>query len=73
MLPWSSGEVTAVRISGRFAWVEFADVRAANAALQLDGHNTGGHHLRVSQSKSAIHSNGLKKRQLEVRCSLRVE
>ena len=23
---------------------------------------TGGHHLRVSQSKSAIHSNGLKKR-----------
>jgi hypothetical protein len=90
-----------VRISGRFAWVEFLDVRAANAALacvsrppslpvwlartqvldassskhtsddggmavvrtrRLDGETTGGHHLRVSQSKSAIHSNGLKKR-----------
>jgi hypothetical protein len=57
-----AGEVTAVRISGRFAWVEFLDVRAANAALALDGETTGGHHLRVSQSKSAIHSNGLKKR-----------
>lgn len=55
------GEVTAVRISGRFAWIEFADVRAANAALGLDGESTGGHHLRVSQSKSAIHSNGLKR------------
>ena len=97
-----AGEVTAVRISGRFCWVEFADVRAAHAALEcvpgsrhrytcrgvpqraarparaaarrahvaltrraarrLDGTVTGGHHLRVSQSKSAIHSNGLKKR-----------
>jgi hypothetical protein len=28
------GEVTAVRISGRFCWVEFADVRAAHAALE---------------------------------------
>ena len=96
------GEVKAVRISGRFCWVEFADVRAAHAALEcvpkrhrytslltcrsasapraqvaapraqyvltchvarrLDGTVTGGHHLRVSQSKSAIHSNGLKKR-----------
>mmetsp|Transcript_22183 Transcript_22183/g.42312 ORF Transcript_22183/g.42312 Transcript_22183/m.42312 type:complete len:301 (+) Transcript_22183:1-903(+) len=55
------GEVTAVRISGRFAWVEFTDVRAANAALALDGETTGGHHLRVSQSKSAIHSNGLRR------------
>ncbi len=97
-----------MRISGRFCWVEFADVRAAHAALEcapaarhaggrfaapagrdgtrrgalarglpragrarrsrappprrLDGTVTGGHHLRVSQSKSAIHSNGLKKR-----------
>lgn len=56
------GEVTAVRISGRFAWVEFGDVRAANASLALDGESTGGHHLRVSQSKSAIHSNGLTRR-----------
>jgi hypothetical protein len=31
-------------------------------SLRLDGTVTGGHHLRVSQSKSAIHSNGLKKR-----------
>ena len=111
LLPWAPltppgsrcppGEVTAVRISGRFCWVEFADVRAAHAALEcvpkphryslltcrsagalraraaasraqyaltrhaarrLDGTVTGGHHLRVSQSKSAIHSNGLKKR-----------
>ena len=91
-----------MRISGRFCWVEFADVRATHAALEcvpcrsvgpafcrglraarlahrsavanvrgcaltrrphrLDGTVTGGHHLRVSQSKSAIHSNGLKKR-----------
>jgi len=55
------GEVTAVRISGRFAWVEFVDVRAANATLALDGETTGGHSLRVSQSKSAIHSNGLRR------------
>jgi hypothetical protein len=53
------GEVVAVRISGKFAWVEFADVRAAHTTLALDGETTGGHHLRVSQSKSAIHSNGL--------------
>jgi hypothetical protein len=29
-----AGEVTAVRISGRFCWVEFLDARAAQAALQ---------------------------------------
>ena len=44
LLPWAPltppharcppGEVTAVRISGRFCWVEFADVRAAHAALE---------------------------------------
>lgn len=34
----------------------------ARHARRLDGTVTGGHHLRVSQSKSAIHSNGLKKR-----------
>lgn len=28
---------------------------------RLDGSTTGGHHLRVSQSKSAIHSNGLRR------------
>ena len=77
-----------MRISGRFCWVEFAEPRAAQAALEcapharpppaspraspqrpltlpslsrLDGSTTGGHHLRVSQSKSAIHSNGLRR------------
>ena len=104
--PRGAGEVTGVRISGRFCWVEFADVRAAHSALacaprrlraapparprrppsgraavraltrprahkqglafprprrRLDGETTGGHHLRVSQSKSAIHSNGLRR------------
>jgi len=30
------GEVTAVRISGRFCWVEFSDARAAQAALECE-------------------------------------
>jgi hypothetical protein len=34
--PRAAGEVTAVRISGRFCWVEFADPRAAQAALECE-------------------------------------
>ena len=45
------GEVTAVRISGRFCWVEFADVRAAHAALECVPEATPLHNFAVPQRR----------------------
>eukprot|EP00873_Tetraselmis_striata_P007435 jgi/Tetstr1/427699/TSEL_017824.t1 len=55
------GEVNAVRKSGRFAWVEFETVMAANKALALDGESLGNSTLRISQSKTPIHTAGWRK------------
>eukprot|EP00951_Prasinocladus_malaysianus_P031958 scaffold309028_cov42-Prasinocladus_malaysianus.AAC.1 len=55
------GEVIAVRKSGRFAWVEFESVKAANQALGLDGESLGNSTLRISQSKTPIHTAGWRK------------
>eukprot|EP00191_Tetraselmis_sp_GSL018_P024644 CAMPEP_0177625698 /NCGR_PEP_ID=MMETSP0419_2-20121207/30246_1 /TAXON_ID=582737 /ORGANISM="Tetraselmis sp., Strain GSL018" /LENGTH=355 /DNA_ID=CAMNT_0019126677 /DNA_START=1031 /DNA_END=2096 /DNA_ORIENTATION=- len=52
------GEVIAVRKSGRFAWVEFESVKSANQALSLDGETLGNSSLRISQSKTPIHTAG---------------
>lgn len=52
------GEVNAVRKSGRFAWVEFATLQAAQHALTLDGEQLGTGCMKVSASKTPIHTAG---------------
>ncbi|KAK9786797.1 hypothetical protein WJX73_003056 [Symbiochloris irregularis] len=52
------GEVNAVRKSGRFAWVEFATLQASQQALTLDGESLGSGIMKVSQSKTPIHTAG---------------
>ncbi|KAL0050715.1 hypothetical protein WJX82_005665 [Trebouxia sp. C0006] len=52
------GEVLAVRKSGRFAWVEFTSIQAAHQALTLDGGLLGANMLKISQSKTPIHTAG---------------
>lgn len=52
------GEVLAVRKSGRFAWVEFTSIQAAHQALTLDGELLGANMLKISQSKTPIHTAG---------------
>lgn len=52
------GEVLAVRKSGRFAWVEFTSIQAAHQALTLDGELLGSNMLKISQSKTPIHTAG---------------
>ena len=61
------GAVFAVRLtppapSGDFrrAWVEFDQLEAARLALQYDSTVMGGSTLRVSASRSQIHTNGLR-------------
>ena len=51
-------QVLAVRKSGRFAWVEFSTIQAAHQALQLDGEPLGTGMLKISQSKTPIHTAG---------------
>jgi len=58
------GVVSAVRIassgsSNRKAWVEFRDVQSAEASFQLDNQVLGSHPIRITPSRSAIHTNGL--------------
>eukprot|EP00803_Ostreobium_quekettii_P010980 evm.model.scf_1222.3 EVM.evm.TU.scf_1222.3 scf_1222:22318-26613(+) len=60
------GEVTAVRISdscasSRRAWVEFADEGSVSQALCLDGETFGSCVLKISRSRTAIHTNGLER------------
>ena len=50
-----------VRINGQNCWIEFADVAGAMSALRKDNTESGGHHLRISQSKTPIRSNGYAK------------
>jgi len=50
--------VLAVRKSGRFAWVEFTSIQAAHQALTLDGGLLGANMLKISQSKTPIHTAG---------------
>lgn len=52
------GQVNAVRKSGRFAWVEFATLQASQQALTLDGESLGAGIMKVSQSKTPIHTAG---------------
>ena len=47
-----------MRKSGRFAWVEFSTIQAAHQALQLDGEPLGTGMLKISQSKTPIHTAG---------------
>ena len=51
-------QVNAVRKSGRFAWVEFATLQASQQALTLDGESLGAGIMKVSQSKTPIHTAG---------------
>lgn len=51
-------QVLAVRKSGRFAWVEFSTIQAAHQALALDGEPLGTGMLKISQSKTPIHTAG---------------
>lgn len=51
-------QVLAVRKSGRFAWVEFTSIQAAHQALTLDGELLGSNMLKISQSKTPIHTAG---------------
>ena len=60
------GTVTAVRgappapgAAERRAWVEFEDAGSARIAHQYDGTVMGGATLRVTQSRTAIHTNAL--------------
>ncbi|BDA45908.1 probable polyadenylate-binding protein-interacting protein 8 at N-terminal half [Coccomyxa sp. Obi] len=52
------GEVNAVRKSGRFAWVEFQTLQAAQTAMSLDGESLGTGTMKVSASKTPIHTAG---------------
>lgn len=54
----SLAQVLAVRKSGRFAWVEFTSIQAAHQALTLDGGLLGANMLKISQSKTPIHTAG---------------
>ncbi len=51
-------QVNAVRKSGRFAWVEFATLQAAQTAMSLDGESLGSGTMKVSASKTPIHTAG---------------
>ena len=51
-------QVNAVRKSGRFAWVEFASLAVSQQALALDGESLGSGVMKVSQSKTPIHTAG---------------
>lgn len=51
-------QVNAVRKSGRFAWVEFATLQAAQTAMSLDGESLGNGIMKVSTSKTPIHTAG---------------
>ena len=51
-------QVNAVRKSGRFAWVEFATLQAAQQAMSLDGEALGTGIMKVSTSKTPIHTAG---------------
>ena len=63
----NDGEVVGVRINGANCWIEFAEAAGAISALAKDGTESGGHHLRVSASKTPIRSNGyLKGRQIQL-------
>ena len=63
----NDGEVVGVRINGSNCWIEFAEAAGAISALAKDGTESGGHHLRVSASKTPIRSNGyLKGRQIQL-------
>eukprot|EP00873_Tetraselmis_striata_P005998 jgi/Tetstr1/426262/TSEL_016581.t2 len=59
------GAVTAVRLAGmggapgRKAWVEFQDASAAQGAFQMDNQMLGMLAIRITPSKSVIHTNGL--------------
>ena len=61
------GAVFAVRLTppapsgdSRRAWVEFETLESARLALQYDSTVMGGSTLRVSASRSQIHTNGLR-------------
>lgn len=59
LISWSCcQQVLAVRKSGRFAWVEFTSIQAAHQALTLDGELLGSNMLKISQSKTPIHTAG---------------
>lgn len=63
----NDGEVVGVRINASNCWIEFAEAAGAISALAKDGTESGGHHLRVSASKTPIRSNGyLKGRQIQL-------
>ena len=47
-----------MRKSGRFAWVEFASLAVSQQALALDGESLGSGVMKVSQSKTPIHTAG---------------
>jgi len=51
-------QVHAVRKSGRFAWIEFASLQSAQQALALDGESMGTGTMKVSASKTPIHTAG---------------
>ncbi len=51
-------QVNAVRKSGRFAWVEFQTLQAAQTAMSLDGESLGTGTMKVSASKTPIHTAG---------------
>jgi hypothetical protein len=59
------GPVIAVRLAGnpsmgkRKAWVEFQNGPAAQAAFQMDNQTLGMLPIRITPSKSVIHTNGL--------------
>ena len=50
-----------MRINGPNCWIEFAEQAGANSAMLKDGTESGGHHLRIQQSKTPIRSNGYAK------------
>ena len=52
------GQVLAVRKSGRFAWIEFGTLQAAQMAMSLDGESLGNGILKISTSKTPIHTAG---------------
>ena len=63
----NDGEVVGVRINGTNCWIEFGEASGAMSALAKDGTESGGHHLRISASKTPIRSNGyLKGRQTQL-------
>ena len=51
-------QVNAVRKSGRFAWVEFRTLQAAQAAMLLDGGSLGTATINVSASKTPMYTAG---------------